>query len=90
MGSGPSAQPLMAGSIMDRMVIRVSSPILIGRTEELIHLNASLQLAIRGRSTTTLIAGEAGVGKTRLVSGARRHGEGDGARRARRRLHRPR
>ena len=67
-GSGPSAQPLMAGSIMDRMAIRVSSPILIGRTEELIHLNASLQLAIRGRSTTTLIAGEAGVGKTRLVS----------------------
>jgi DNA-binding CsgD family transcriptional regulator len=58
----------MVASIMDRMAIRVSSPIFIGRTEELLRLNANLQLAVRGRSNTTLIAGEAGVGKTRLVS----------------------
>ena len=58
----------MVGSIMGGMATRVSSPILIGRTEELIRLNAGLQAAIRGRSGTMLIGGEAGVGKTRLVS----------------------
>jgi DNA-binding CsgD family transcriptional regulator len=49
------------------MAGRVSSPLLIGRSTEL----DSLRLALRSvgeRSTTVLIAGEAGVGKTRLVT----------------------
>jgi ATP/maltotriose-dependent transcriptional regulator MalT len=50
------------------MAVRVSSPVLIGRSHELDRLRAALQLAHDGRSSATLVAGEAGVGKTRLVA----------------------
>jgi DNA-binding CsgD family transcriptional regulator len=50
------------------MAVRVSSPILVGRSDELARLQAGLALAAEGRSGATLIAGEAGIGKTRLVS----------------------
>jgi ATP/maltotriose-dependent transcriptional regulator MalT len=50
------------------MAVRVSSPVLIGRSDELERLRAALQLAHDGRSSATLVAGEAGVGKTRLVA----------------------
>ena len=50
------------------MAARVSSPMLIGRSSELRRLRSTLALTADGRSSATLIAGEAGVGKTRLVA----------------------
>ncbi|MGH3664738.1 MAG: helix-turn-helix transcriptional regulator [Egibacteraceae bacterium] len=47
---------------------RASSPILVGRREELSRLEALLDGARSGRAATVLIAGEAGIGKTRVVS----------------------
>ena len=46
---------------------RVSSPVFVGRTAELNRLWAALERATAGRPATHLIAGEAGIGKTRLV-----------------------
>jgi DNA-binding CsgD family transcriptional regulator len=48
--------------------MRVSSPTLIGRTDELGRLAAALRRTREGDSATVLVAGEAGVGKTRLIS----------------------
>jgi DNA-binding CsgD family transcriptional regulator/tetratricopeptide (TPR) repeat protein len=47
---------------------RVSSPIFIGRTDELARLRAAIEIAGQGRSTKFVLSGEAGVGKTRLTS----------------------
>jgi DNA-binding CsgD family transcriptional regulator/tetratricopeptide (TPR) repeat protein len=49
------------------MTAHVSSPVLIGRSNELERLRADLDEASAGRGTATLVAGEAGVGKTRLA-----------------------
>jgi ATP/maltotriose-dependent transcriptional regulator MalT len=46
---------------------RVSSPVFVGRTAELDRLCRALEDATSGRPATRLIAGEAGIGKTRLV-----------------------
>jgi predicted ATPase len=46
---------------------RVSSPIFVGRAPELDRLSRALEDARAGRSTTHLVGGEAGIGKTRLV-----------------------
>ena len=50
------------------MDLRVSSPIFIGRSEELERLRGALDAASRGQASKVLVAGEAGVGKTRLVT----------------------
>ncbi|MFL5778763.1 MAG: AAA family ATPase [Chloroflexota bacterium] len=50
------------------MAVRVSSPVLIGRSVELARLRASLDAARDGQAKATVLAGEAGVGKTRLVT----------------------
>jgi DNA-binding CsgD family transcriptional regulator/tetratricopeptide (TPR) repeat protein len=47
---------------------RVSSPVLVGRDAEVAQLRAALELAAAGRPATVVVAGEAGVGKTRLVA----------------------
>ena len=57
-----------AGVIIGGMAARVSSPVLIGRVDELGRLEAALGRAIDGQSSATLLAGEAGVGKSRLVA----------------------
>jgi DNA-binding CsgD family transcriptional regulator/tetratricopeptide (TPR) repeat protein len=54
-------------AIIAAMASRVSSPVLIGRSVELDRLRAAFARASEGRGETILIAGEAGVGKTRLV-----------------------
>jgi DNA-binding CsgD family transcriptional regulator len=46
---------------------RVSSPQFVGRIEQLGVLTASFDQVANGRTTTVLIGGDAGVGKTRLV-----------------------
>ncbi len=69
----------MIGSIIDAMASRVTSPVLIGRADELARLRGALGAAIEGRSTTILIGGEAGVGKTRVVSEFAERAEAEGA-----------
>jgi hypothetical protein len=46
---------------------RPSSPTLVGRRAELGQLKAAVDRAIDGMPSMVLVAGEAGVGKTRLV-----------------------
>ncbi|MEX1170434.1 MAG: AAA family ATPase [Chloroflexota bacterium] len=50
------------------MDLRVSSPVFIGRSEALGRLSAALEGARGGQSVKLLVSGEAGVGKTRLVT----------------------
>lgn len=47
---------------------RVSSPIFVGRGVELERLSDALDLAADQRPATRLVGGDAGIGKTRLVS----------------------
>jgi ATP/maltotriose-dependent transcriptional regulator MalT len=50
------------------VVRRVSSPVLVGRDAEVAQLRAALERAAAGRPAIVVVAGEAGVGKTRLVA----------------------
>jgi DNA-binding CsgD family transcriptional regulator len=56
------------GHMIGRMAVRVSSPVLIGRTDEFDRLQDAIDRARAGDHSSILIAGEAGVGKTRLVA----------------------
>jgi tetratricopeptide (TPR) repeat protein len=47
----------------------LAEPVLVGREQELKQLHHCLDQARRGRGTAVFISGEAGTGKTRLVSG---------------------
>ncbi len=59
---------------------RVTSPELVGRADELATLNAALERASDGQARTVLVAGEAGVGKTRLLTEFERRAAQSGAR----------
>lgn len=50
------------------MVGRVSSPQFVGRREELAALEAAVARAHEGSGSVVLVAGEAGMGKSRLIS----------------------
>jgi predicted ATPase len=50
------------------VVLRVSSPVLVGRAAEHAQLWAAFERAQAGSPATVVVAGEAGVGKTRLVT----------------------
>ena len=50
------------------MTARISSPVFVGRGEELQRLQAVLEGAMAGTVGTALVGGEAGVGKTRLLT----------------------
>ncbi|HEX6389496.1 MAG TPA: ATP-binding protein, partial [Solirubrobacteraceae bacterium] len=50
------------------MAARVSSTRIVGRSAELAELEAALQDAAEGRPSLAFVAGESGVGKTRLVA----------------------
>jgi KaiC/GvpD/RAD55 family RecA-like ATPase/tetratricopeptide (TPR) repeat protein len=46
----------------------LNEPVLVGREHELEELRSYLDLAIKGRGNTVFLSGEAGAGKTRLVT----------------------
>src|SRR5437899_12607920 len=50
------------------LLSRVLSPVLVGRDSELSTLEDSLLAALRGDGGVVIVGGEAGMGKTRLVS----------------------
>ena len=56
--------------IIGGMARRLSSPVFIGRTDELMTLLATARAADAGRPSIVLVGGEAGVGKSRLVAEA--------------------
>ncbi len=58
---------------------RVSSPVLVGRAAEVAQLRAALDRAAAGQPAVVVVAGEAGVGKTRLVGELLRDAEALGA-----------
>jgi DNA-binding CsgD family transcriptional regulator len=59
---------------------RATSPVLIGRATEMAALDAALEAARQGSPATLLIGGEAGVGKSRLVSEFSSRAQAAGAR----------
>ena len=50
------------------MAQRVSSPVFVGRTNELAELVAAMTRAAEGTPGLVVVGGEAGVGKSRLLS----------------------
>jgi DNA-binding CsgD family transcriptional regulator/tetratricopeptide (TPR) repeat protein len=58
----------------------ILSPILVGRDEHLELADARLQDALAGRGSTLLVAGEAGIGKTRLLRSIGRRAQALGVR----------
>jgi DNA-binding CsgD family transcriptional regulator/tetratricopeptide (TPR) repeat protein len=62
------------------VAMRVSSPVLVGRSGQLSALDAALAEAGSGNPPTVLVGGEAGVGKSRLVSEFAERSRGSGAR----------
>ncbi|HEU4974551.1 MAG TPA: AAA family ATPase [Baekduia sp.] len=61
------------------MPARVTSDTFIGRRAELAELGAALARAREGRAGLVFVAGESGVGKSRLVGHFTRRAEADGA-----------
>jgi DNA-binding CsgD family transcriptional regulator len=49
------------------MTARITSPVLVGRAEQLAALEGALRRSRRGAASVILIGGEAGIGKSRLV-----------------------
>jgi DNA-binding CsgD family transcriptional regulator len=67
--AGSSASRARRG-ILAAMTATLTSPTLVGRTEELARLAAAGERAAAGTPTVVLVGGEAGVGKTRLAGEA--------------------
>jgi DNA-binding CsgD family transcriptional regulator len=60
--------PVPAGVLDENMSRRGTSPVLIGRDEQMAALAAAFTAVRQGGPSAVLVGGEAGVGKTRLVS----------------------
>jgi DNA-binding CsgD family transcriptional regulator/tetratricopeptide (TPR) repeat protein len=63
-----------------RMASRVTSATFVGRTPELTELRGALSEAVGGRPSLAFVAGESGVGKTRMLSELERSARAAGAR----------
>jgi len=74
--------PTVGGGRRDTpsMSSRVASTTFVGRAEELAALQEALVDAVAGRSALAFVAGESGVGKTRLLSELERAARRSGAR----------
>jgi len=59
---------------------RITSPVFVGRRDELQSLSDAVERARRGEPSVVLVAGEAGVGKTRLVDELASHVRATGVR----------
>jgi DNA-binding CsgD family transcriptional regulator len=70
----------MTSSDTGTVATRVTSSRFIGRTRELTELEAALHDASAGRPSLAFIAGESGVGKTRLLKELEHHALAEGAR----------
>ena len=70
----------VAGGDTGHVPPRVSSPEFVGRAAELEHLEAALGRAERGEAGAVFLAGESGVGKTRLLRELERLAADRGAR----------
>jgi DNA-binding CsgD family transcriptional regulator len=66
--SGPPGMSDPYGMLTAEMSGRASSPVLIGRDEQLAALGAALSSVRQGGPAAVLLGGEAGVGKSRLVT----------------------
>lgn len=66
--------------MIDPMVRRMTSPVLVGRSALVAQLDAVIDAAGSGRPRHAIISGEAGVGKTRLLAEMRQRAEARGAR----------
>ena len=62
-----SSDCVATGASYDPAMVRVASPTFVGRGAELAALDEALEAAAGGRTTTVLISGDPGVGKTRLL-----------------------
>ena len=62
------------------MASRVTSSTFVGRTTELVELRGALTEAVSGRPSLAFVAGESGVGKTRLLAELERAARADGIR----------
>jgi DNA-binding CsgD family transcriptional regulator len=67
-GGMPPSRGTAASWHSGDMAARATSPVLVGRAEQLAVLEAALGPSGRGGPSVILIGGEAGVGKSRLVS----------------------
>jgi predicted ATPase/DNA-binding CsgD family transcriptional regulator len=65
---GPREMSDPCGMLTAEMSGRTSSPVLVGRDEQMAVLDVAFADARRGGPTAVLLGGEAGVGKSRLVS----------------------
>lgn len=65
--------------IMTPMPRPLSSPVMVGRARELSELEAALARARDGSPGVVLVAGDAGIGKTRLLEQAAEHAGSEGA-----------
>ena len=50
------------------MAVRIASPVFVGRAAELAAFEQLLARAVEGEGGALLVAGEAGIGKSRLIS----------------------
>ena len=66
--SDPSGMSDPRGMVTLEMSGRASSPVLVGRDEQTAALEAAFASARQGGPSAVLLGGEAGVGKSRLVS----------------------
>jgi DNA-binding CsgD family transcriptional regulator len=66
--SEPAGMSDPRGMLTEEMSGRASSPVLVGRDEQMAALEAAFATARQGGPSAVLLGGEAGVGKSRLVS----------------------
>jgi tetratricopeptide (TPR) repeat protein len=73
-------EPKVSESTQQETSPEVSAPIFIGRHDELRLMQAAVQEAGAGQQRLVLLAGEAGIGKTRLAEELARYAKAQGAR----------